>query len=67
MNKNYEYHDQVISLWKYRTKRLNKSRIVMTKSFLSEIEQPNGYTTTSPLNNMYLHILILKPSKDNLR
>ena len=34
MYENYERHNQVILLQKNKTKRLNKIRIVMTKSFL---------------------------------
>ena len=53
-NKKYEHQDQVISLRKHRTKRLNKSRIVMTNSFLSEIIEPNDYTTPSSIDTCIL-------------
>ena len=54
MNKNYEHRNQAISLQKYRSKRLNKIRIVVTTPFLSEIRQPNGYTKKSSL---YTYVL----------
>ena len=61
MNKNYERHNKLISIRKHRTKRLNKSKSVTKKSFLSENVQPTGYTMTLSLSDthIYIHISML--------
>ena len=58
------YHFQMEA----ETKQI-KSKIVMTKSFLSENMQPNGYTTTSSLSaiHIYIHISIRKPSQETVQ
>ena len=42
---------------------MNKTKSVTTKSFLYEIIEPNGYTTTLYLSeiNLYIHIPIRNP------
>ena len=42
-------------------KKFIKSRIITTKSFLSKIIEPEGYTMTSSLNTYYISILPIKP------
>ena len=65
-NKKYKHHNQVILLLKYRTKRLDKSMIVMTKSCLSEIIEPNGYMTASSLNSYIFTYINPQPSKETV-
>ena len=47
---------------------INKIRMVVTKSFLSEIIEPNGYMKTLSLNTyIRTYIKIRKPNNDAVR